>query len=231
MHRTLRSVWLHLIQRTAQRHRVSLSRVGDRFESFPIFPLPLVLLPSELAPLHIFEERYKQMINRCIDEATEFGIVWLGDDGLAEVGCTARITELIDRMEDGRMNIVVRGGQPFKLLRRVDDLAYPAGDIELLEDEEDASDAHAEAARTTYAQVVEKATDERPGAEDLADMDAYGMAATIELEPALKQKLLASRSEDERLGIVQDLFVKAVERLERAEHVSEVARSNGKVHF
>ena len=62
-------------------------------------------------------------------------------------------------------------------------------------------------------------------------MDAYGMAATIELEPALKQKLLASRSEDERLGIVEDLFVKAVERLERAEHVSEVARSNGKVHF
>jgi Lon protease-like protein len=205
--------------------------VGDRFESFPIFPLPLVLLPTELAPLHIFEERYKQMVNRCIEDATEFGIVWLSDDGLAEVGCTARITELIDRMEDGRMNIVVRGGQPFRLLRRVEDLAYPAGDIELLDDEDDASEAHADAARTTYAEVVEKATDERPGAEDLAGMDAYGMAATIELEPALKQKLLDLRSEDKRLEIVEDLFVKAVERLERAEHVAEVARTNGKVHF
>jgi Lon protease-like protein len=205
--------------------------VGDLYESFPIFPLPLVLLPTELAPLHIFEERYKRMINLCLEDSAEFGIVWLGDDGLAEVGCTARITELIDRMDDGRMNILVRGGQPFKLVRRVDDLAYPAGDIELLEDEEDASSSHAESARSTYAEVVEKATDERPAPEDLADMDSYGMAATIELEPALKQRLLASRSEDERLEIVETLFEKAVERLERAEHVSEVARTNGKVHF
>ena len=206
--------------------------MGDRFESFPIFPLPLVLLPTEVAPLHIFEERYKRMINRCLDDAAEFGVVWLGDDGLAEIGCTARVTELIDRMEDGRMNILVRGGSPFRLLRRVDDLAYPAGDIELLDDDdEDAPDAHTDAARSSYAEVVAKATDERPGTEDLAGMDAYGMAATIELEPALKQKLLDSRSEDERLGIVEDLFEKTVERLDRAEHVSEVASSNGKVHF
>jgi Lon protease-like protein len=205
--------------------------VGDRYESFPIFPLPLVLLPTELAPLHIFEERYKRMINLCIEEAAEFGIVWLGDSGLAEVGCTARITELIDRMDDGRMNIVVRGGRPFRLIRRVDELPYPAGDIELLDDDTDASELHAEAVRSSYAEVVEKATDERPADEDLADMDAYGMAATIELEPELKQKLLDSRSEDERLGIVEELFEKAVERLERAEYVSEVARSNGKVRF
>ena len=205
--------------------------MGDRYESFPIFPLPLVLLPTELAPLHIFEERYKRMINECLDESTEFGIVWLGDEGLAEIGCTARITELIDRMDDGRMNILVRGRQPFRLLRRVDDLAYPAGDIEMLDDDEGAPDAHAEAARSSYAEVVEKATDERPGVEDLADMDSYGMAATIELEPALKQRLLDSRSEEERLDMVAELFEKAVERLDRAEHVSEVARSNGKVHI
>ena len=205
--------------------------MGDRHDSFPIFPLPLVLLPSEVAPLHIFEERYKLMVNECLEEATEFGIVWLGEDGLAEVGCTAHITELIDRMADGRMNILVRGGRPFRLLRRVDDLAYPAGDIEMLEDDATASETHAEATRTVYAEVVEKATDDRPADEDLAGMDAYGMAATIELEPALKQKLLDSRSEDERLDIVEDLFHKAVERLERAEHVSEVARSNGKVRF
>ena len=205
--------------------------MGDQYDSFPIFPLPLVLLPTELAPLHIFEERYKLMINACLDESTEFGIVWLGDDGLAEIGCTARVTELIDRMDDGRMNILVRGGQPFRLLRRVDELAYPAGDIEMLEDEADASESHAQAARTVYAEVVEKATDQRPEDVDLAGMDAYGMAATIELEPALKQKLLDSRSEDERLDMVEALFEKAVERLERAEHVSEVARSNGKVHF
>ena len=205
--------------------------MGDRFESFPIFPLPLVLLPSEVAPLHIFEERYKQMINHCLDDSVEFGIVWLGDEGLADIGCTARVTELIDRLDDGRMNILVRGGQPFRLLRRVDELAYPAGDIELLDDDGAASDEHTDAVRRSYAEVVERATDRRPEADDLAGMDSYGMAATIELEPLLKQKLLDSRSEDERLDIVEALFEKAVERLERAEHVSEVARSNGKVHL
>ena len=205
--------------------------MADQHESFPIFPLPLVLLPTELAPLHIFEERYKRMINLCLEESTEFGIVWLGDDGLAEIGCTAKITELIDRMDDGRMNILVRGERPFRLIRRVDELAYPAGDIELLDDDPAASEAHAAAARDIYADVVERATDTRPEAADLAEMDSYGMAATVELEPALKQKLLDSRSEDERLEIVEELFEKAVERLERAEHVSDVARSNGKVRF
>jgi len=118
--------------------------VGDRYDSFPIFPLPLVLLPTEVAPLHIFEERYKRMINLCIEEGAEFGIVWLGDSGLADVGCTARITELIDRMDDGRMNIVVRGVRPFRLLRRVEELPYPAGDVEMLEDEVDATDTQGE---------------------------------------------------------------------------------------
>lgn len=205
--------------------------MGDRFESFPIFPLPLVLLPSEVAPLHIFEERYKDMINHCLDSAEEFGILWLGEEGLADVGCTARITELVERMDDGQMNILVRGDRPFRLLRRVDRMAYPAGDIELLDDDAEASEAHSEAARLCYADVVEKATDARPGAEDLAGLDAYGMAATIELEPALKQQLLASRSEDERLDIVEGLFRNAVARLDRAQHVAEVAQSNGKVHF
>jgi Lon protease-like protein len=205
--------------------------VGDRFDSFPIFPLPLVLLPSEVAPLHIFEERYKLMINNCIDSSTEFGIVWLGDDGLADVGCTARITELVDRMDDGRMNILVRGESPFRLLRRVDELAYPAGDIELLDDEEPASNEHSDAVRLTYADVVERATDRRPDVDDLAGMDSYGMAATIDLEPGLKQKLLACRSEGERLTIVDALFEKAVRRIDQAEHVAEAARSNGKLHL
>ena len=205
--------------------------MGDRFESFPIFPLPLVLLPTEVAPLHIFEERYKEMINRCIDDSTEFGIVWLGDDGLAEVGCTARITELVDRMEDGRMNILVRGEQPFRLIRRVDDLSYPAGDIELLDDEGVASDGHVDAVRVTYADVVERATDRRPEADDLDGMDAYGMAATIELDPGLKQQLLDCRSEDQRLDMVEALFTKAVERLDQAEVVADAARQNGKVHI
>src|SRR5436853_5387133 len=101
---------------------------------FPLFPLPVVLLPSEVVPLHIFEERYRTMIDECLDDGREFGIVWLADDGLKDIGCTARVAEVIERMEDGRMNILVRGASPFRLIQRQEDHVYPAGTIELLDD-------------------------------------------------------------------------------------------------
>ena len=129
------------------------------------------------------------------------------------------------------MNILVRGEQPFRLLRRVDDLAYPAGDIEMLEDDGMADDDQVNAVRITYADVVERATERRPDADDLDGMDAYGMAATIELDPGLKQQLLDCRSEDQRLEMVEALFTKAVERLDKADEVADAARSNGKVHL
>src|SRR4051812_6665768 len=101
-------------------------RMGEAIDRLPLFPLGLVLLPEEVVPLHIFEERYKLMIGECLDDGTEFGILWMADDGLREVGCTARVTKLIERMEDGRMNILVQGAEPFRLVRRIGDLPYPA---------------------------------------------------------------------------------------------------------
>ena len=205
--------------------------MGDRFERFPIFPLPLVVLPSETVPLHIFEDRYKQMINECLEADTPFGIVWLGDDGLAEIGCTVRITELLERTEDGRMNILVEGERPFQLLKRIDDLAYPAGDIELLEDRADADAERLESVRASYTNIVRMATETSADDEAVAEMDSYAMAATIELEPAFKQALLDMRSENERLDMLQQLFEKAAARLEQAERVAETAKSNGKVRI
>src|SRR5918997_5227503 len=102
--------------------------MGNTVESFPLFPLGIVLLPHEVVPLHIFEERYKLMIGECLDADGEFGIVWLADDGLREVGCTARVTQVLDRFDDGRLNILVAGVSRFRLLRRIEDLPYPAGD-------------------------------------------------------------------------------------------------------
>src|SRR5436190_914530 len=104
-------------------------------ERFPLFPLGLVLLPQELVPLHIFEDRYKLMMGECLEREEEFGIVWLSDDGLRDIGCTARITQVIERFDDGRLNILVEGAQPFRLLRRIEDMPFPAGDVELRSEE------------------------------------------------------------------------------------------------
>jgi Lon protease-like protein len=204
--------------------------MDEPLEPFPLFPLRIVVLPGELVPLHIFEERYKTMIGECLEEEREFGIVWVADDGLKEVGCTVAITELLERSEDGRMNILTRGSAPFRLLRRIEDLPYPAGAIELLEDDLEDPDADSvEGARERYADLVERVTDSRPDPEELAEMGAYAMAATVELPLEAKQKLLELRSEEERLRAVGELLSAAMKHLELVELASERARSNGKV--
>ena len=205
--------------------------MADVRESFPLFPLGIVLLPTEIVPLHIFEDRYKLMIGECVEAETDFGIVWLGDDGLREVGCTARVAQVLERMEDGRMNILAQGGRPFRLLRKIEDLPYPAGDVEMLEDSDDGDETLAVEAREAYADLVETVTDNRPGVDELDGLGAYGMAATIELAAAPKQALLEERSEDARLKTVGDLFATALRRIENAEEAQERAKSNGKVRF
>jgi Lon protease-like protein len=206
--------------------------MADSIDRFPLFPLGLVLLPGEVVPLHIFEERYKLMIGECLDEQSEFGIVWVSDDGLKDVGCTARVTQLLERTEDGRMNILVQGSQPFRLERKIEDMEYPAGDIVLLEDDSPAGDPIVGSdARERYAELVERVTDSRPNESDLGELDAYGMAATLDFALEAKQGLLELRSEDARLRRLSELFGLTIKRLEYAERAAERARSNGKVRF
>src|ERR1700761_2087096 len=148
---------------------------------FPLFPLGLVALPGELIPLHIFEERYKTMINECLEGEREFGIVWLSDDGLREVGCACAIDRVLEQLEDGRMNLLVRGTRPFRVLERQGHLAYPAGVIEFVQDREDTADPElAKAAHEAYAELVRRATDHEPEPDELAEMTAYAMAATVD---------------------------------------------------
>jgi Lon protease-like protein len=180
-------------------------------------------------PLHIFEERYKTMIGECLDEERPFGIVWLSDGGLRDIGCTVEVTQVLERMEDGRMNILVQGGSAFRLLRRIEDLPYPAGDVELLPDaaDEPLDDEAGAAAREGYATLVERATDTRPDERDLGALSAYEMAASVDFSLEAKQSLLELRSEHERLRALADLFDAAMKRLDYAERASETARTNG----
>jgi Lon protease-like protein len=196
-------------------------------ERFPLFPLGLVLLPHEALPLHIFEERYRLMIGECLEEEKEFGIVWLADDGLRDVGCAARITRVLERFDDGRLVILVEGTTPFRLERRIGDLPYPAGDVELLSDEPGAEEAALERARDSYADLVERVTDARPEPEALAGLGAYAMAGTLEIAPAAKQELLELRSERARLEQLEGLFRETLARIKTAERVAEHASGNG----
>lgn len=200
-------------------------------DRFPLFPLGLVLLPNEVVPLHIFEERYRLMIGDCLDEERDFGIVWMSDDGLRDIGCSAHITQLLERMDDGRMNILIQGTQAFRLVRRIDDMPYPAGEVELLDEEEEGEDPGEAGtdARERYAELVERVTDSRPSETDLGELDSYGMAATLDFALDAKQSLLELRSEWRRLERLSELFVATIKRLDYAERAAERAHSNGKV--
>ncbi len=199
---------------------------------FPLFPLGIVALPGELIPLHIFEERYKTMMNECLAEESEFGIVWLSDDGLREVGCAVRIEEVLERMEDGRMNLLTRGTRPFRVVERQGHLAYPAGVVEFVDDRTEAVDPKlSDDAHEAYADLVKRATDNEPDPTELAEMSAYAMAATVDFGLDAKQGLLDLRSENARLRLVTRLFRAALKRLDFVDRAQERARSNGKVRF
>jgi Lon protease-like protein len=206
---------------------------SDRpIREFPLFPLGLVALPHELIPLHIFEQRYKTMMNECIDEEREFGILWLADDGLREIGCACEISEVLERMDDGRLNLVTRGTRPFRVLERQGHLPYPAGVIEFLDDRDEEPDPElALAAHEAYGDLVRRATDRDPEAEELAAMSAYAMAATVDFGLDAKQGLLDLRSENARLRLVTRLFRAAIKRLDFVDRAQARARSNGRVRL
>lgn len=199
---------------------------------FPLFPLGIVALPHEIVPLHIFEARYRTMIAECLEAGREFGIVWLSDDGLRPVGCACAITQVLERLDDGRLNILTQGTRPFRVLEREEHLAYPAGIVEFLPDREEPADPEAvEDAGAAYAELVEAATDKRPDQSDLDGLSSYAMAATVDFGLEAKQGLLDLRSENARLKLVARLFRAAIKRLDYVDRAQARARSNGKVHF
>ena len=204
----------------------------DQLKGFPLFLLGIVALPGESVPLHVFEDRYLMMIEECMLTEQEFGIVWSADGELKPVGCACRIEQTVERMDDGRLNILVRGTRPFRLVERQDDLPYPAAVVEFLGDQAEEADAQADhSARELYRELVEQATDQKLKQDELDELDAYRMAATVEFGSDAKQELLELRSENARLRLLALLLRAAMKRLELVERAQTRARSNGKVRF
>ena len=103
--------------------------------TIPIFPLGLVLMPRITLPLHIFEERYKLMIADCLKEDKEFGIVYYNATDIQTAGCTAKILKIIERYDDGRLDILTRGQQRFRIKEILDRKAYLEARITYFDDE------------------------------------------------------------------------------------------------
>lgn len=214
---------------------IELVAANDGPSELPIFELPAVLLPGELMPLHIFEERYQRMIGHCLEAEEPFGVVFRDDDGSARrIGCTARVTEVLERFDDGRMDIVVTGEEPFRVLERFESDEFPVGEIESVEPaapSEGDDVVAADAVREAFAELVERVSGSGPEVEELAASDAYGIAARVELPADTKQRLLELRSEDERMRTLASALEGLIETLSRSREIAERASMNGKVVF
>jgi Lon protease-like protein len=215
----------------------------------PLFPLPnLVLFPDVILPLHIFEDRYKIMINHSIDKDEAFGLVCLkggtgeeNEDSIHRVGVTARIVQ-VERLEDERLNILCRGEARFRVRRFTQQIPYWKASVEFFDDEYEAESslqALFEEVAALYRKAFElggKLSAEEPVVEsELAVPESaaglsYMISYVLDLEAEEKQKLLEMTLTSERLQLLVGALQAAVQQLEQQislKGVVQKVRGNG----
>ena len=197
-------------------------------EEIGLFPLGLVLLPTEQVPLHIFEPRYRELITECVDQDEPFGLVFADDDGLRRVGTLASVVEVTDRFDDGRLNVVVEGGDRFRLVELTEGRSFHTGTIEPLGDLEDPPTAEeVERATTVFSRLVELTGTEVEPPDVESEQPSFAIAARFELAPDLKLELLEQTSERQRLVRLCEILESAAASVERQREIAELAQTNG----
>ena len=195
-----------------------------------LFPLGIVLLPTEQLPLHIFEERYKELVDECLQQDGEFGLVYADDDGLRDLGTRARVVEVLTRFEDGRLNILVEGGDRFRLVELTDGRSFSTGLVMPIEDVDDSAEAAAvDEALRLFGLLREVTESEVDVPERELSQLSFALAGKVELPADDKLGLLAETSERLRMELVQELLAHALLTAQRVRRASERASTNGKV--
>jgi Lon protease-like protein len=207
--------------------------VGDADDRLlGLFPLGLVLLPGEVVPLHIFEERYKRLIGERLEEG-EFGIVLADEDSVRECGTAARVAQLIEETDDGRMNILVEGVRRFRIVEVItpDDpeAEYLSAEVEYYRDSEpEGSETLREAVLELFARMLVLMDVEDPDEPEGEGPLSFRIAATVDFGAPLKQELLESLSEEQRLETLLTVMTSLLPRLELRKEREDAIRGNGK---
>jgi Lon protease-like protein len=202
-------------------------------EKIPLFPLGLVLLPQMMLPLHIFEERYKRMISECIAGDAPFGIVWFDGRSIRSAGCTARVTEVLQRYDDGRLDIMTRGEHRFFVKKFMEENAYMEGEVVFFDDEAaSAAELHqaAEPARRTIQQWSE--AENAPEVVDPASLAdpkrlSFAIPSLEGFTPAERQRFLEMTSTPERLRKGRDALARMIERSRLTLAIQKIIGGNG----
>jgi Lon protease-like protein len=197
----------------------------------PLFPLDVVLFPGTPLPLHIFEPRYKEMIAECRAQDRTFGVVRALEQGLADVGCTAEIITVVKEYPDGRLDLVTEGRRRFEVVRINQERSFLQAEVLMIDDEPGKPPASDTArAIQLHADLLALAGARQDiSAADTASLSFY-LAGSLPLDLDFKQKLLALRSESERLPLLISYLEILIPKLRNAATAREKAGGNGHVH-
>ncbi|MBX2820400.1 MAG: LON peptidase substrate-binding domain-containing protein [Rhodothermaceae bacterium] len=200
-------------------------------KNIPVFPLGLVLYPKELLPLHIFEDRYREMISYCLDEEAAFGVLLMQDGKMANVGCEAVIDRVVTTYEDGRMDIIVEGTQRFKVRDLQSSKSYMTADIEGIEEPEEPIQVETrERVITQHMRLLELAGRKvRPNIYQNLDGISFFIAHNVGLSSEQKQQVLEMLTENERIVFLASHLETLIPKVEEYEDVRKKVQSNG--HF
>jgi Lon protease-like protein len=197
----------------------------------PLFPLELVLLPGTPLPLHIFEPRYKEMIRECISAEAPFGVVRAFEEGIAEVGCTAEIITVTKEYPDGRLDLICEGRKRFEVIEVNRDRSFLQAEVLIVPDDPEAA---VQEERVKAVQLHLEILSLAGAVQDLSAADqnqlSFYLAGSLPLDLDFKQKLLAMRSEAQRIQIVGAYLETILPQLKRAARARQTAGGNGHVH-
>jgi Lon protease-like protein len=195
----------------------------------PLFPLQVVLFPGAELPLHIFEDRYKEMIGEAVSGRLEFGVVLAGEKGLLNTGCTATVERVLKQYPDGRMDIVTLGRRRFEILLLNTERAFLRGTVEFFDDEQtdQAPPEIRKLALDGYNEMQTLLSDHPLPAGEAGDLRLSFRLAEPIPDLSLRQLLLTTRSEAERMRRLAEFFPDYLVRQRRIHHVKNIAPRNG----
>jgi Lon protease-like protein len=200
-------------------------------ELLPLFPLSLVLVPSMPLPLHIFEDRYKEMMGEIIPNRAEFGIVLAKDGGIVNVGCSAIVDQVLRRYPDGRLDLIAVGQRRFTLTSLDEERAFLRGGVEFFNDEDtrEVSPELRNKAMAAFHLLTTIEEEEEIDATELQTARLSFRMARLVSDLDKRQTILTIRSEIERLEYLLKIVPEYVARQARIAAAKRVAPSNGHV--
>jgi Lon protease-like protein len=181
----------------------------------PIFPLETVLFPGAALPLHIFEERYREMIGECLSEDKTFGVVRADGEKMAIIGCTAKVVRVQERYPDGRMDILCEGVQRFEIEGLDESRSFLQAEVDFFDDEgEKSTRGQREEVAALHFATLHLAGIETPAMHlDLNAPVAFQLADALPSDLGFKQQLLGSRSDADRTTRLRDFYNEVLPRL------------------